>query len=71
MNCGCCLQEVTAKWRKLHDEELRNFHSSPSIVRISNQGWDSRTCSTRAIVSAHEVVSRKAGREARCRGTQV
>jgi hypothetical protein len=26
--------EVTGKWRKLHSEELRDFHSSPSIIRI-------------------------------------
>jgi hypothetical protein len=26
--------EVTGGWRKLHTEELRNFYSSPSIIRI-------------------------------------
>jgi hypothetical protein len=26
--------EVTRGWRKLHNEELRNLYSSPSIVRI-------------------------------------
>jgi hypothetical protein len=26
--------EVTGDWRKLHNEELRNFHSSPSIITI-------------------------------------
>jgi hypothetical protein len=26
--------EVTASWRKLHDEELHDFYSSPSIIRI-------------------------------------
>jgi hypothetical protein len=26
--------EVTAEWRKLHNEELRNLYSSPSIIRI-------------------------------------
>jgi hypothetical protein len=26
--------EVTGEWRKLHNEELRNFYSSPSIIRI-------------------------------------
>jgi hypothetical protein len=25
---------VTKGWRKLHNEELRNFNSSPSIIRI-------------------------------------
>jgi hypothetical protein len=26
--------EVTGGWRKLHNEELRNFYSSPRIIRI-------------------------------------
>jgi hypothetical protein len=26
--------EVTGEWRKLHNNELRNFYSSPSIIRI-------------------------------------
>jgi hypothetical protein len=25
---------VTGGWRQLHNEELRNFYSSPSIIRI-------------------------------------
>jgi hypothetical protein len=26
--------EVTGEWKKLHNEELRDFYSSPSIIRI-------------------------------------
>jgi hypothetical protein len=26
--------EVTGEWRKVHDEELRDLYSSPSIIRI-------------------------------------
>jgi hypothetical protein len=26
--------EVTGGWRKLHNEELHNLHSSPSIIRL-------------------------------------
>jgi hypothetical protein len=26
--------EVTGEWRTLHNEELRNLYSSPSIIRI-------------------------------------
>jgi hypothetical protein len=27
-------EEVTGDWRKLHNEELRDLYSSPSIIRI-------------------------------------
>jgi hypothetical protein len=30
--------EVTGKWRKLHNEELHDLYSSPSIIRIVNSG---------------------------------
>jgi hypothetical protein len=26
--------EVTGEWRKMHNEELRDVYSSPSIIRI-------------------------------------
>jgi hypothetical protein len=26
--------EVTGEWRKLHNEELRDSYSSPSVIRI-------------------------------------
>jgi hypothetical protein len=33
--------EVTVEWRKLHNEELRDLYSSPSIIRIikSRRRW--------------------------------
>jgi hypothetical protein len=33
--------EVTGEWRKLHNEELRDLYSSPSIIRIikSRMRW--------------------------------
>jgi hypothetical protein len=34
--------EVTGEWRKLHNEELRDLYSSPSIIRIiklKRMGW--------------------------------
>jgi hypothetical protein len=30
--------EVTGDWRKLHSEELHNFHSSQNIIRIIKSG---------------------------------
>jgi hypothetical protein len=31
---GLKRDEVTREWRKLHNEELRDLYSSPSIIRI-------------------------------------
>jgi hypothetical protein len=31
---GAKRDEVTGGWRKLHNEELHGFYSSPSIVRV-------------------------------------
>jgi hypothetical protein len=31
---GPTRDEVTGKWRKLHNGELRDLYSSPSIIRI-------------------------------------
>jgi hypothetical protein len=35
------VDEVTRGWRKLHNEELHNLYSSPSIIRIikSKMRW--------------------------------
>jgi hypothetical protein len=53
---GLKRDEVTAEWRKLHNEELRDLYSSPSIIRIIK--------STRMRLTGH--VARK-GR----RGTRI
>jgi hypothetical protein len=31
---GLKRDEMTGEWRKLHNEELRDLYSSPSIIRI-------------------------------------
>jgi hypothetical protein len=31
--------EVTGDWRKLHNEELHNLYSSPSITRMIKSRW--------------------------------
>jgi hypothetical protein len=39
---GPRMDEVTGKWRKLHNEELNDLHSSPKIVRVlklSRRRW--------------------------------
>jgi hypothetical protein len=38
---GPMRDEVTGEWRKLHNEELHNLYSSPSIIRMIK----SRACS--------------------------
>jgi hypothetical protein len=36
--------EVTGEWRKLHNEELRDLYSWPSIIRIVKLRRIRRTC---------------------------
>jgi hypothetical protein len=31
---GPTRDEVTAEWKRLHDEELNNPYSSPNIIRV-------------------------------------
>jgi hypothetical protein len=31
--------EVTGDWRKVHNEELHNLYSSPSIIRMIKSRW--------------------------------
>jgi hypothetical protein len=36
---GLKRDEVTGGWRTLHDEELHNLYSSPSIIRMTKSRW--------------------------------
>jgi hypothetical protein len=42
--------EVTGEWRKLHNEELNNLYSSPTIVRVNTSRrmrWTGRVAGMR------------------------
>jgi hypothetical protein len=45
---GLKRDEVMGEWRKLHNEELRDLYSSPSIIKIIQVEEDEmgRPCST-------------------------
>jgi hypothetical protein len=49
-------------WRKLHNEEMHNFYSSPSIIRIiKSRGMKGATCGTNWGEEEHvQVIGRKA-----------
>jgi hypothetical protein len=36
---GAKRDEVTGEWRRLHNVELRDLYSSPSIIRIIKSKW--------------------------------
>jgi hypothetical protein len=40
-------------WRKLHNEELHNLYSSPSIIRMINEDEMGRACSTNGSEEEH------------------
>jgi hypothetical protein len=38
---------MTGEWRKLHNKELRDLYSSPSIIRVIGEDEIGGACSTK------------------------
>jgi hypothetical protein len=51
--------EVTGEWRKLHNEELHDLYSSPSIIRIiksSRMRWEGHLARMREKRNAYRLL---------------
>jgi hypothetical protein len=48
-------EKVTGEWRKLHNEELSYFFSSPRMIRIIKSRWMTLVgeCSTNGVKKTH------------------
>jgi hypothetical protein len=54
--------EVTLGWRKLHNEELHNLYSSPSIIRIiksRRMKWAGHVARMMEKMNAYRILVRK------------
>ena len=60
--CGPKRDEVTGEWRKLHNEELSDLYSLPSIVRVVKSGrmrWAGHMARTAEGRGVHMVLVAK------------
>jgi hypothetical protein len=56
--------EVTGGWRRLHNEEFRNFYSSPIIIRMiksSRMRWAGHVVRMGEKKNAYRILMRKPG----------
>jgi hypothetical protein len=56
---GPKMDEVTGGWRKLHNEELHGFYSSPSIVRVieaRRMRWAGHVARMGEVRSAYNIL---------------
>jgi hypothetical protein len=58
--------EVTGSWRKLHNEELHNFYSSPNTVTVikwRNMSWAGHVACMGAMWNAYKILVEKPERK--------
>jgi hypothetical protein len=52
--------EVTGGWRKFHNQELHNLHSSPNNIKvIKSKRMRERGCSTDGMKNAYKIFVEK------------
>jgi hypothetical protein len=59
---GLKREKVTGGWRKLHNEELHNFYSSPSIIKMiksRRMRWAGHVARMGAMRNAYRILTRK------------
>jgi hypothetical protein len=59
---GLRRDEVTREWRKLNNEELHNFYSSPNIIRMTKSRrmiWARHVARMGEMKNAYSILVRK------------